>query len=93
MFRGILISSWPSPCQGETPLFKVWFNKAPLPISVCSVLKEVIAEASEAHLVTVNLCTGHTGAVVLPQSCQKSPFFLYCVCSRPSARLLLGASN
>ena len=34
---------------------RVWFGKIPLPLSVSSVPKEVSAEVSEAHVITVKL--------------------------------------
>lgn len=40
----------------EVETLRVRFNKGPLCLSVCSVPKEVSAEASDAHVVTVNLC-------------------------------------
>ena len=48
-----------SPVVGVEAL-RVRFHKAPLPLSACSVPKEVITEASEACVVTENLdaCTG-----------------------------------
>ena len=40
---------------------RVRFDKASSLLSVCCVSKEVIAEASEAPVVTANLCAAHAG--------------------------------
>lgn len=37
----------------------VRFDKALLPLSVCSIPKDMFAEASKACVVTANLCTTH----------------------------------
>ena len=77
-----------SPVVGVEAL-SVGFNKALLSLSACSVPKEVSAEASEARVVTVNLCTSHA-SMVLPRSSPKLCPFLHCVRPGPSARLVLG---
>ena len=84
------VGSWvSSPVVGAEAL-RVGFDKASLPLSECSVSKELSAEASEAKVVTVNLCTTHTG---ICGSVQKQPNIAslsLCVHPRPNARLVLG---
>ena len=62
----------------EVEALRVRFNKGPL--SVCSVPREVSAEASDAHVVIVNLCSTCAG---IHSSAQKQPkvVFLSLLCS------------
>ena len=70
---------------------RVRFDKAPLPLSVCSVPKEVIAEASEDQVVKGTYVPPVQASMVLPRKRPRSRPFLCCVCPRPGARLVLGA--
>ena len=66
-----------SPVEGEVcslvvgvEALRVRFDKTLLPLSVCSVPKEVSSEASEAGVVTADLCTAY---VCIHGSAQKQP--------------------
>ena len=47
---------------------RVRFNEAPLPLSACSVPKEMSAEAREARMVTANVCTTSQASKILFRS-------------------------
>lgn len=63
--EGFLFGPWLlQPCWYWGCLSSCWrikFSKASLPLSACPAPKKVSAEASEVHMVTVNLCAAFVG--------------------------------
>ena len=78
-----------SPVVGLQALI-VGFDKC-VPISACSIPKEVSTEASEVHVVRGNLCIAHAGIHGSSISSPKLCPLLCCVHPIPSARLRTGA--
>lgn len=66
---------------------RVRFSKALCSLNACPVSKHVAAEAGEAHMVTVNPGTAHTGVHTSAQQQPKAKAILRCVRPRPSSRL------